>query len=131
LIRLGAKRVENRTWSTGYRGLIYIHAGKSLDWLTLNFEKTIDVAYGIPIDQMTFGAVVAIATLTDCVHIDRVGQPHIAAKYPWLERHKHTEGPWCWVLDNVTPIGPCPWKGEPGLFEIDEEALRRVANDAH
>lgn len=129
LIRRGTKRVENRIWSTGYRGFLYIHAGKSRDWLTLDFERENDVSYAIPLSQMSFGAVVATARLIDCVHIDRVGTSFLADKYPWLEDHEHTEGPWCWILDNVNPIGPWPWKGAQGLFEIDPDALGKVAND--
>ena len=130
LIQTGVKRVENRTWMTGYRGPLYIHAGKSRDWLTLDREDKFDTAYNISIDQLAFGAIVALATLVDCVHIGRVAQPHIAAKYPWLEAHEHTQGPWCWILDKVTPLVPRPWRGAQGLFNVDEEELNRQANAA-
>jgi hypothetical protein len=33
LIISGEKRVENRRWSTSYRGPLLIHAGKSRKWL--------------------------------------------------------------------------------------------------
>jgi activating signal cointegrator 1 len=130
LISAGAKRVENRTWMTGYRGPLYIHAGKSRDWLTLDREDKVDTAYNIAVDRMAFGAIVALATLVDCVHIDRVAQPHVAAKYPWLEDHEHTSGPWCWILDKVAPIGPWPWRGAQGLFNVDEDELNRQTNEA-
>lgn len=125
IIMTGQKRVENREWMTGYRGPLYIHAGKSRDWLSADDDGK---EYGIPVASMAFGAVIAIANLVDCVHIERVAQPHIAAKYPWLAEHKHTEGTWCWILGKVTPIGPWPWRGMQGLFDIDEEELGRVAN---
>jgi len=125
LIARGKKRVENREWMTGYRGPLYIHAGKSRDWLNADDDGK---EYGIPVSAMAFGAVIAIATLVDCVHIDRVDQPHVAAKYPWLKEHEHTEGTWCWILDKVSPLGPWPWRGAQGLFDIDDEELNRVAN---
>lgn len=121
LIASGAKRVENREWPTSYRGRLYVHAGKSRQWLT-------EDNYGIPLDRMAFGAVVAIATLADCVHIEKVGRGMAAQRWPWLAEHEHTNGTWCWILGNVTPIGPWPWRGAQGLFEIDEEELGRVAN---
>ena len=31
LIVNGLKDIENRDWSTTFRGLIYVHAGKTLD----------------------------------------------------------------------------------------------------
>jgi hypothetical protein len=127
LIARGAKRVENRTWSTPYRGPLYIHAGKNRNWLSLDETKTVDVSYNIPVAQMSFGAVIAIATLVDCVHLDTVS-PAILLKYPWLTLHEHTSGPWCFILDKVSCIGPWPWRGAQGLFDIDDEALGRVAN---
>ena len=123
------KRVENRTWSTPYRGLIYIHAGKNREWLNLDPTGKFDASYEIPLDRMAFGAVVGVGKLIDCVHIDRVRQADVIAKYPWLPDHAHTNGPWCWIFDeNVSAIGPWPWRGNRGLLDIDEEALGRVAN---
>lgn len=120
LIAHGDKRVENREWSTRYRGLLYIHAGKSLEWLCLEKGEK-------PPAGMVFGAIVAVATIVDCLHIDGIDRGEHDLKYPWLRTHEHTEGTWCWVLDNVTPIGPWPWRGAQGLWDIDEAQLDRVA----
>jgi hypothetical protein len=120
LIISGEKRVENRTWPTGYRGPLYIHAGKSRDWL-----DDIDLRR---FPNMPFGAVVGIAELVNCVHIDRIEKGDFDQAYPWLLEHEHTEGPWCWILDKVCAIGPWPWRGAQGLFEIDSDELNRVAN---
>lgn len=128
LIARGAKRVENRTWSTSYRGPLYIHAGKSKDWLNLDPTGKFDSEYKIPLSQMSFGAVIAIAKMTDCVHIERIGQEHIRKKYPWLENHEHAEGPWCFILESVNCIGPWPWRGAQGMFDIDDDEIGRVAN---
>ena len=134
LIVRGEKRVENRTWPTNHRGHIYIHAGKSRDWIDHGQDDNgheIDDRYSIPIDRMAFGAIVAIARLVDCVNIERLDRAHpkhVRDTYPWLADHEHAEGPWCWILDEVTPIGPWPWRGAQGLFNIDEKELDRVAN---
>jgi len=128
LIRDGLKRVENRTWRTSYRGSMYLHAGKSRNWLSLDPTGTIDQAYNMPVSKMTFGAVIATVELVDCIHIDTIRVPTILAKYPWLPEHEHANGPWCWILDKVVPIGPWPYKGDRGLFDIPDEALNRVAN---
>jgi hypothetical protein len=125
LIMRGDKRIENRTWPTSYRGLLYIHAGKSRDWLDIwNMGgEDFDAGYDIPLRLMSFGAMVAVARLVDCVRIE-----HGAAKYPWMDDHEHAEGPWCWILESVTPIGPWPWRGAQGLWDFDEAELGRVAN---
>jgi hypothetical protein len=135
LIARGEKRVENRTWPTSFRGLMYIHAGKSREWLDDpgEYETAADRPrnYGIPVSRMAFGCIVAIAKLVDCVHIERLDREHpkhVRDIYPWLADHEHTNGPWCWILDEVTPIGPWPWKGAQGLWQVDERELDRVAN---
>lgn len=65
LIASGVKRVENRTWETKYRGRLYIHAGRSREWLStttidgVEFERYT----GLQVERLAFGAVVAIALL--------------------------------------------------------------------
>ena len=130
LIVRGQKRIENRTWPTMYRGLLYIHAGKSRQWLSDPSGRDPHPAdnYGIPLAQMPFGAVVAIANLVNCVTIESILAGRYDDIYPWAKDHEHAEGPWCWILDAVSPIGPWPWRGAQGLFDIDTEELDRVAN---
>lgn len=127
LILRGDKRVENRTWATNYRGQLYLHAGKSRAWLDV--EDGVDMESGMPVSSMVFGAVVAIVNLIDCLPIAEITAGKHDRKYHWLREHRHTNGPWCWVFDEkVTPIGPWPWKGAQGLFDIPDDALDAVAN---
>lgn len=125
LIAAGKKRVENRTWSTAHRGLIYIHAGKSREWLDIEGDR--DAEYDIPLKSMAFGAVVAIADLVACVHINSVRAGTYDRQFPWLQKHEHTSGPWCWIVDHVNPIGPWPYTGAQGLFEINDDKLDEIA----
>jgi hypothetical protein len=109
LIVVGEKRVENRTWPTGYRGWLAIHAGKSLKWL--RGEK--------PTPDMAFGAVVGLAKLVDCLDFHDIVNSRHDEKYPWLKRHEHMEGPWCWILSDVVRLNePVPYRGQLGLFDI-------------
>ncbi len=128
LIRDREKRVENRTWPTKHRGLIYIHAGKSQSMLDI--ENSVDVETQIPVARMAFGAVVAIAELVDCLPIAEIESGRHDEQYPWLRSHAHTHGPWCWVLDKVFAIGPWPYRGSQGLFDIDDADLGRIATEA-
>lgn len=121
MILRGEKRIENRTWPTTYRGPIYIHAGKNRSW----WDEEVD-SKRYP--RAAWGAVVAVAKLINCVTIESIQAGRYDDIYPWALSHTHANGPWCWVLDSVSPIGPWPWKGAQGLFEIDEEELGRVAN---
>ena len=64
-IMQGMKKIETRSWQTKYRGLIYIHAGKSKKLLKeitnpdiLNLLKNINLNYGL---------IICKANLIDCV----------------------------------------------------------------
>lgn len=120
LIARGIKRVENRTWAApgavvGKR--IAIHAGKSKSWLAPG-------NYGIPLSELTFGAVVATAVLADCVHVYPNIPEWAKNEYPWLHDHEHTEGPVCWILTDVVKLPtPIPFKGAQGFWDIPDELL--------
>lgn len=119
------KRVENRTWATNHRGLLYIHAGKSRDWIDM--EDGRDATYDIKVSDMKFGAVIGVAKLLDCLLADSIHKGAYDRQYPWLRKHEHVEGPWCWILERPVPIGPWPYTGAQGLFEINDEQLDRIA----
>ncbi len=117
------KRVENRTWATRYRGPIAIHAGKSLKWLDLSADRSIDLEYDILVSDMAFGAVVATANLVDCLSVEAIAEARYPYKYAWLETHNHIKGPWCWVLADVKAIEPIPYTGAQGLWYFPDELL--------
>ena len=116
LISTGAKRVENRTWPTRYRGQILIHAGKSQKML-----------HGDDSTGMTFGAFVALARIIDCVHIDRIERGEVDEQYPWLADHAHAHGPWCLILSDVSPLSePIQAKGALGLWNADVKLVAEI-----
>lgn len=127
LIACREKRVENRSWATNLRGLLYIHAGKNRSWLDIEFTKDgyeIDRPTGIYLELMDFGALIATANLIDCLPIDHVMRGSYDEQYPWLRAHKHVSGPWCWVLDNVKRLErPIPYRGAQGLFDVELQTV--------
>ena len=118
LICRGEKRVENRTWDTRYRGPLLIHAGKSRAWFDSDEDLIRDLGSMPP-----FGAIVASCNLVACIHIDVIDHPIAKERYPWLATHAHTNGPWCWILEDVVRIDPIPYRGAQGLFNIPEFVL--------
>ena len=121
LIARGVKRVENRTWPCAYRGPLAIHAGKSRTWLDLDEDGTVDEQYGIAVAEMKFGYVVAVCELVACVPMAQVRAGALPECFSWLREHEHTEGPWCWVLDNVRRLdNPIEVRGAQGLWEWNE-----------
>lgn len=120
LICRGEKFVENRTWETLYRGPLAIHAGKSREWLILDDERTKDELYNIPLAEMSFGCVVAIADMFACVSIADVRAGRVGEEY---RCHEHAGGPWCWCLRNVRRLAvPCAVRGAMGLWDWQPEA---------
>ena len=108
------KRIENRTWTTRYRGPIYIHAGAS----DLRRDRAqIERITGRPVpDIIEHSALIAVAQLVDIVPLDELSPD------PWAC------GPYCWVLDGVQPIAPRPMAGKLGLWRVaDAPYLARPA----
>lgn len=119
LIVRGEKLVENREWPTRYRGALAIHAGKNRTWT----DADEIAAYAGGGDPMVFGAVVGIARLVDVLHIERIERGEYDQRFPWLREHAHTNGTWCWVLEDVQRIEPVACSGAQGLWEIRDSVL--------
>jgi activating signal cointegrator 1 len=117
LIASGEKWIENRTWPTSYRGAVAIHAGKGTQYLGQDELK-----------EYHTGCVIAIANLTACVSAgelsmhgnDGVAQSLLipGTSKTWADalKHKHAEGPWCWILEDIRKIAPVPCRGAQGLW---------------
>lgn len=123
LIASGEKWVENRFWPTNYRGQLAIHAGKGLQYLTKEQLKS-----------YPSGRVIAVANLSACVHESANRFPaNLADEYVFIpgtsrtwadfRRHRYTEGPWCWILEDVRKIEPVEVRGMQGLWNLPEGLL--------
>jgi hypothetical protein len=111
-----AKRVENRTWGTRYRGSLLIHAGVSRSYA----DPDVIEDYGLRPSDLNYGCALAVATLRGCVELELGGIVPEWARYrwPWLGAHEHTEGPVCWVLAEVRRLPqPIPLEGVGGAVE--------------
>ena len=109
LIAHGLKKIENRSWFTAHRGPLAIHAAKSRSPADLMEELERD---GIlpPGEKLTYGAIIAVVTVTDCIAVDDLA--------PELDADPFGSGPWCWLLGEARPVGPIPCKGQLGLWEF-------------
>jgi hypothetical protein len=125
LIASGDKWIENRTWPTKYRGPIAIHAGKGLQYLNRDEIK----------DYPT-GCVIAIAKLVACYSLDEILRNDANSSirksridksiWNWSEaaRHKHAEGPFCWILQDIKAIDPVPCRGAQCLWNWSSDGPR-------
>ena len=113
-----SKRIENRSWPTKYRGLIYIHAGcggvKRDDRESLT-RRVAHAGIAYP-DESSFtrGALVAIADLFDCV---KLPDAQLGA---W-----GCSGSWHFLLRDVRPLPrPIPMSGKLGIWHLDHGSLQ-------
>lgn len=122
LIADGLKFVENRTWETRYRGPIAIHAGKGTQYLTRK-----------ELAEVPHGCILATATLVACVPMSKVLEygrhhehkrnviPFTRRRWESVALHKHTEGPFCWILEDINKLEtPVFINGAQGLWEWNQ-----------
>jgi hypothetical protein len=109
LIIFAGKNIENREWKTGYRGPILIHASKRMtkaekenafDCAEFDCDVSPEVLAAMPMER---GAVIGIATITDCV---------TQHQSPWFC------GTYGFVLRDVRAIEPFQFLGQLGFFDI-------------
>ncbi len=113
----GPKSIENRKWSTNYRGPLVIHSGLNKSWLKEyhrrrfslpRSERCFELEPPLPKDTAYhFGCIIGIVDVVDCVKHEKVrGKP-----FAW--------GPYCWIMENPRPVKPVYVKGAMGLFNLD------------
>ncbi len=113
-VSVGLKTVENRTWSTPYRGRIALHASRSRRWV----NEICREFPGLPLDREAFvyGAVVGVAELVEV-------QPHSWA----LRDNRWAAGPLCWLFEQARPLPePIPALGRLQLYRLDENISAAV-----
>lgn len=106
----GYKDIENRTWSTPYRGPLLIQATQRIDHGGVRQLERLKI--DIP-DELAFGAIIGSVDLVD-VFNDPSG--YVARSNPWAMR-----GYWHWVLRRPREyVRPIPQRGQQGgLFVVD------------
>jgi len=113
------KRVENRGWTVSHRGVIAIHAARSLDARDVDLVARVA---GVP--QATVlagakvrGAVIAVARLTG---ICRAGWGCDCG--PWAAINQFH-----WRLEHIRPLStPVPCPGARGLWTLPPDVHRQV-----
>lgn len=102
----GYKDIENRDWSTKYRGPVIIHASKKWDrggYNFLRYFKNIEIPSK---NCHVFGALIGMVDLISCVN---------RCDSEWFA------GPYGFVLRNAREYKyPIIWKGQLRFFEVDD-----------
>lgn len=121
---LHGKNIENRDWSTNFRGAVWLHSSKW--WSTKGIEEDLeDVLYMAGESGLTLpptnlqkmramcGCIVGSVEIVDCVK---------KSESPWFV------GEYGFVLRNPVPLAePVPCKGALGLFTVPDGLLGDAA----
>ena len=102
LIINAGKDIENRTWTTNYRGSLLIHASKKpVPNIAQLISELSDLDMPL-IHEYKYGGIIGIVDLVDVVTRSYSG---------WFD------GPYGFVLDNARPLPFAANRGRLGLFD--------------
>lgn len=124
------KSIENRTWSTSYRGPILLHAAKGCtvneyeDAITWMYVSRViqDSKCVPPLKSMQRGGIVGRARIVDVVPpCGGIGGRCQCSAALSFGRSWHMPEQFGFVLADVEPLPFTPWKGAVGLFDVPED----------
>ena len=114
LLCANAKKVENRTWKTDFRGTIAIHA--STNQSMIKSAERESESKPIKLKNFPFGAIIGLA---DIEAIEPYG--------PEFEQDGHACGPYCWKMTNGRLLkNPIPMMGKLTLYRLAPEIEAQV-----
>ncbi len=98
MIASGEKTIETRTWSTEHRGPLLIVSSKEPDIAPAGFA-------------------LAVVNLVDCRPMSVLDEAKAkCSKY---------KGAYSWVLQDVRKLDPIPVRGQPNLFDVDDDLVNQ------
>jgi hypothetical protein len=126
LMMLGEKNIETRSWKTNYRGLIAIHAAKTMPRQAVEFLRTPDVvstlaSHCIELQMNDRGSIIfnlgAVLCIRELVKV--VPTQSVVASKTEISFGDYTPGRFAWVFAPQIKIisPPVGVKGALGLWE--------------
>jgi hypothetical protein len=146
LVANGSKRIETRSWSTSYRGLIAIHASKGFPGYAREccysrvFQGALRINEGGQfyvsdlIKSLPLGSIIATANLVDCVTTNYPmsfsfdgTRMRPLSNSPEFAFGDYSANRFMWFLEGVRKLpAPVPCKGALSLWEVPQEILDQV-----
>ncbi len=136
LILQRGKNVENRTWSTDYRGPLLIHAGRQWASHVPGSSRQRDVVSAVRVggkliewpDNLARGAIVGMVELLGCVpaNLGMAGDRQLQKLVDQVKRSAWAEaGMVHWLLSAPRAFAePILYRGKQGIFEVPDELVR-------
>lgn len=120
---------ETRHWATSHRGRMYIHAAKRpirQYELDPRLEDLCMEVFGESFrTSLPFGAVIGTVQLIDCMRTESVA-PHTTPQDVLCGDFSH--GRFAWSMAVPMRIGPWPYKGQQGFWDISDDEIDEIAN---
>lgn len=123
LVVHGLKDIENRDWTTGYRGNLLIHAGQkfdpyALDWIASVLDsESLKRLLRNPVEYER-GGIVGVVKFTRVV----TARDEESAS-PWFQ------GPYGWYFERAKPLPFFSLKGQLGLWEPHPAVLAAMKRE--
>lgn len=109
------KPIENRTWTTKYRGRVYIHASKGMTadeyQDAANFAMNLAGIVVPEFHELERGGIIGSVEIVDCV---------TESDSPWFF------GKCGFVMRDPKPLPFVACKGQLGLFKLDPAVVRQI-----
>ncbi len=114
-------KIETRTWSTGYRGLVLICTSlkpyNEMQVIGISGEVQAQRIFNMGLKE-THGMAIAVARLVDCRRMTAADEEKCFVDYyPDL---------YCHVYAEVKPIKPFKWKGSQGWRRLTPEDIKQI-----
>jgi hypothetical protein len=124
LVLAGAKRYETRSWSTTHRGLLAIHASRTVPLGIQHacaeepFRSALRAAGYESTVELPRGVLLGTVELLDVIRADRLDQTQLSAEE--LAFGDFGPGRYAWLLANPQLLAvPVALQGQRGLFKIE------------
>jgi hypothetical protein len=125
------KEIENRTWKTGYRGWVWLHASarrspsEYADAVLMIRERGLGIEMP-PLDKLPVGVILGRAYISDCVPPE-TPDSEIRLRHPGIDTRWHMKPQYGWILERITPLKtPIPHTGGLGLRRLTPELRNRL-----
>ena len=136
LMAIGAKRIETRSWYTGYRGWLAIHASKG-GLSKRNLAEALadpEIERALAGTALSQGRIVAVTYLMDCCPMADGGCLRgVFHDYPEMDTPQERafgdffEGRWAWVTEACTRLPqPIPFRAMQGLRVVPPEIVAQI-----
>ena len=123
---LGLKEWETRSWPTGFRGIVAIHAAKGFPSWAKRFARDERPSYSLmpSVEEMPLGRIVAVGEIVECRTTESIRSELSALELKWGDYHAGRYAYKFNLLRMIVP--PVPAKGALGFWTIPDDIWQPI-----